>query len=493
MRHIFIICFLVLLAPSMAQTSWTKVFSEIAPGGRGSVMEVIECPNGDLVLAGGNGDPYGEAIAFLMRLNASGDVLWYKEYEGFHSFASVIRLATGELLAGGLKADPISSVLKTDSLGNVIQAINIDCDYFGNVRSIAKSDSGFICLAGFVWELNTSLTDVNWVQRLQSNGAAGDISKTPDGFILTGTGGNVSVNPTSGNDISLTKIDEQGNFQWSKSFGGMRSDNGRQVTPTQDGGFLIGGWGESFDDARSKYFLIKTDSLGTYQWGKTYRDTSYGSWGHCILEDDAGNFYIGGIHLGEDVMIVKTDPTGQLIWSKTFNPGTAYSMIQSNDGGLVVAGATAYNEHFIYKMDTAGNNACGQNVNLLVEDRPYGSVISPNGWGILTTVFQDVVVTTEVAQNPYSCEFVGNQKLSIEEVKGSIKVYPNPTNGRFKVVLPESESSVQIKVTDLTGKVLMEKNFQGHIFEAILENSKGVYLISVIGEHTTYCERLLIE
>ena len=174
---ISLLTILLLTGHLSAQSTWHMEFPDIISAGIAKVTEVIECPNGDILAVGGNGDTFDEPVAFVMKINPNGSLIWYKEYEGFHSFVSVINLPSGGFLAGGIENHylPTSSILRADSMGNVLQAIHVESDVFGNATSLVRSDSGFIATAGFVWELNDSLTDINWISRLQPNGIAYDI------------------------------------------------------------------------------------------------------------------------------------------------------------------------------------------------------------------------------------------------------------------------------------------------------------------------------
>ncbi len=68
------------------------------------------------------------------------------------------------------------------------------------------------------------------------------------GFVFTGR---------IGDDVSLLKMDGQGNEQWRKTFGvGV----GNSVQQTEDGGFVVTGMGGGWRD--SHVFLLKTNEVG---------------------------------------------------------------------------------------------------------------------------------------------------------------------------------------------------------------------------------------
>lgn len=481
---ILLLTFIGFTFTSISQTVWSRAFSTIKSAGQSSVTEVIECPNGDLVCAGGNGKKYIEAVAFLMRMDSSGEVIWYKEYPEFHSFECVVRLDSGELVAGGIAnlGMPTSSVLKTDSLGNVIQGVEVEVDYFGNATSIIKSPNGYIATADFAWELNNSMTGLNWIARLQPNGATNDVEAVPGGFVVVGTGGLVS----GYNDIHLTKIDYNGNPLWAMCYGGQRGERAMDVEPTLDGGFLIGGWTDSFDAANRKYFMVKTDSLGNYEWGKTYNDAVNGNFGHCVLEDNAGYFYVGGIHQSGNVMIIKTDASGNFIWSKTFHSGTAYSMIQTSDNNIVVAGETGTFEYFVFKMDTSGNSICSQDVVIDEFDRPFESETSFASGGIANYVYQVSVSEQPLSRWYGTCETLGTEEFPGNQGEMRVEVYPNPSRGVVHFKFPEQNGKRTFEIYSTEGRLIDTINVgEGEVHKTLNlhQLTGGVYMFNFVEEN----------
>jgi hypothetical protein len=170
----------------------------------------------------------------------------------------------------------------------------------------------------------------------------------------TGDGGYVIAGSTEsfgegGKDAWLIKTDAKGNMIWNNTFGGGRSDWGKSVQQTSDGGYILTGSTYSYEVAHQSQmvWLIKVDSSGKNIWSKIFggpRD----DWGNSVYETSDGGYIIAGAtkSYGEDgnsaLWLIKTDANGNEVWDKTFSgPGNAvgYSVQQTNDGGYIIAGS----------------------------------------------------------------------------------------------------------------------------------------------------------
>ena len=192
------------------------------------------------------------------------------------------------------------------------------------------------------------------------------VQQTSDGgYIIAGITASSSFSET--NDVYLVKTDSSGNTLWSKTYGGTNSDYARAVQQTSDGGYIIAGDTFSFGAGSGDVYLIKTDSSGNTLWSKTYGGTNEDSARGVQQTSDGGYIVVGTtMSLGGsfyDVYLIKTDSSGNATWTKTFGGAAydfGYAVRQTSDGGYIIAGSTmsfgagSYDVYLI-KTDASGN------------------------------------------------------------------------------------------------------------------------------------------
>jgi hypothetical protein len=162
------------------------------------------------------------------------------------------------------------------------------------------------------------------------------------GYIIGGVGWTKTFNDEGSDDIILLKVNERGEKEWEKILGGSERDDFGSCCQTEDGGYILTGYTESFGTVRNKgdLILIKIDANGTELWNKTYggRDLD---WGNSIQQSRDGGYIIAGWTYSTDnkkgvVWLLKTDENGNEIWEKAFrksNSNLGHSVQQTIDGG----------------------------------------------------------------------------------------------------------------------------------------------------------------
>jgi hypothetical protein len=113
---------------------------------------------------------------------------------------------------------------------------------------------------------------------------------TDGGYIITARF--FSSGPT-GLDTWLIKTDSLGLRQWQRTFGGSEADWGWSVEQTTDGGYIIAGNTSSYGAGGSDVWLIKTDSNGDSLWTRTIGG-NMDDVGLSIQQTDDGGYIITG-------------------------------------------------------------------------------------------------------------------------------------------------------------------------------------------------------
>ena len=133
---------------------------------------------------------------------------------------------------------------------------------------------------------------------------------------------------------------------WSRTFGGSNPDICYSVQQTTDGGYILGGWTSSYGAGGYDFWLVKTDASGTEEWSRTFGGSSR-EYCRSVQQTADGGYILGGYTdtfvTPADFFLVRADANGDSLWSRTFGGSSSdncYSVQQSADGGYVLGGKT---------------------------------------------------------------------------------------------------------------------------------------------------------
>ena len=198
---------------------------------------------------------------------------------------------------------------------------------------------------------------------------------TDGGFIITGVT-NLGSNNQFG-DLYLVKTDSLGDTLWTRTYGGAEHDRGYCVQQTTDGGYIISGiTNEPNYGLSGDLYVLKTDAFGDTIWTRTF-DFGVIDCGYSVLQLDDGDYIIAGLYNGGfpdpygDVLLMKLDSNGDPIWIRNYHGHArdcGYSLVQTSDGGFIIAGATnediygGYSEVYLIKTDANGNIVWDRNL-----------------------------------------------------------------------------------------------------------------------------------
>jgi len=272
-----------------------------------------------------------------------------------------------------------------------------------NVWSVQQtSDDGYILLGKMAQSPWAELIKIDVNGNEQWNKTFGDFGYMPsvlqlhdDGYIFLG------INTAEGMPAVLVKTDLNGNQQWSKKFGGTGDYSVGFVQNTLDGGYILTGM--KWSDA----ILVKTDSNGSEQWSKTFRLDGVITPSFVLETPDGGYILTGDILWDEqdniridEVLLLKTDSKGTEQWNRTFGRydySPIYSVQNTLDGGYILAGKTGRwgesEDAWILKTDANGNEEWNKTFGLDGFDSVYSVVQTSDGGYVLAG-------TIDIAKNP---------------------------------------------------------------------------------------------
>lgn len=186
------------------------------------------------------------------------------------------------------------------------------------------------------------------------------VRRTDDGgYILTG---HTSSFGAGGYDVYLVKTNADGDSVWTRAFGGPRDEGSHCVRQTEDGGYIVAGYTESFGLGEIDVYLVKTDPDGDTLWTRTHGGTGNEYCYGVDLKDDGGCILVGSSPSltppDSDILVIKTTAAGDSTWMGLYG-GTGndygYCVEQTADGGYIVSGAiyitgTAEYQLYIIKL-----------------------------------------------------------------------------------------------------------------------------------------------
>lgn len=223
----------------------------------------------------------GSNNVYVTKLASNGDVEWVKSYGGtstdraydidqtsdggyvFVGYTDSYGQGGSDMLVVKIDANGIVEWDRAyggteDEVGYAIVQ-TIDGDYFavGSCNSFGQGNEDFYIIR--IWTTGTLVTDrVIGTDKLER---AYDVTQDVSGDI-------VAVGYT--NDLSghynmiATKFTSNMTHQWTRIYGGTDEETGKFISPTTDGGVIIGGYSQSFNPENSQddMYLVKTDSDG---------------------------------------------------------------------------------------------------------------------------------------------------------------------------------------------------------------------------------------
>jgi len=361
---------------------------------------IVQTRDGGYAVAGFSVGAGWISDILALKTDPSGNLEWARTFGGdsnAYAYSMVQTRDGGYALTGFMDNDDYGRdylVIKLDSLGEK-EWIRSFAGWgtYPVVYSVIQTSDGGYALAGtksggdFVVLRMDSLGILEWGKAFSGTGYAWSMIQTSDrGFAVAGH----AFAGLGGYDFLLLKLDSSGALEWARAFGGDSTDYAYSVIQTTDGGYVLAGFTHSFRASTSFWdaLLIRLDSSGSPEWSRTFGGGDWFTESYSVIQTQDGGYAVSGATYsfgegGYDLLALKISATGDLQWARTFG-GTqsewARSIVQTLDGGYAMAGHT---ESFgtgdwaflVMKLDSNGDYPdCASACSLTVTVPPLNTV-----------------------------------------------------------------------------------------------------------------------
>ncbi len=511
-KAIVLMVLTVLVCSAQPEIEWARCY-----GGSGSeeARQIIETDDKAFIIVGSTSSSDGDVSVnkggydfWVIKIDSSGSMIWEKTYGGSsndHAY-SIGKSPSGQIYIAGYTesndGDVASNwglsdywVIRIDSLGGLLWEKNLggeNCEYS---HTLSVTSDYEIFIGGRTESNNRDVTGWNggrdyWIAKLDSTGDLvsedcfggtgdeycwGSAAHAEGAIYFCGSSysNNIDVSGNHGEgDFWLVKISRWIGLSGRGCFGGSSIDEAYSIDCNSLGGIVVGGMTRSNDGdvsgnhGNTDMWVVNIDESFDMIWQKCLGGSSHEcAW--SIIENDLGHFIVAGNTLsndgdvseylgGYDIWIVELNDSGEIRWDKTIGGSgseSAYSMIQTSDGGYILAGYTYSSDY-----DVHGNRG--------------GS----DYWVVKLAAYElDVSERENVPQTP------------------RIQCFPSPFNSSISIDLPKN--AYQVKIVDISGRVVFESDAleernqiswrpHGHI-------ESGIYIVNAISDVETMTQRIV--
>ena len=416
---VLVIAGFAIVLPARASNASPAIVWQKSLGGSAydNAFSIVQTSDGGYIVTGtsfsDDGDVmgnHGDGDYWIVKLDTKGNLTWQKSLGGswIDEGNDIVQTSDGGYIIAGYSNSndgdvtghhgitgryldiPDAWVVKLDAKGNLTWQKSLGGSQEDNAHSIVQTSDGGYIIAGYSKSNDGDVTGNHggadyWIIKLNAKGnltwqrslggsrydKASSIAQTSDGgYVIAGysesNDGDVTGNHGN-SDYWIVKLDAKGNLTWQKSLGGSTNDEASSIVQTSDGGYIIAGYsesndgdvtghhGESYADMNysSDAWVVKLDAKGNLTWQRSLGGSQCDK-ASSIVQTSDGGYIIAGYsesndgdvtgHDGGGYWIVKLDAKGNLIWQRAFGGSgsdLANSIILTSDGGYIVAGFSA--------------------------------------------------------------------------------------------------------------------------------------------------------
>ena len=277
---------LLIKTDDKGDTIWTKRYQDPNKSLLYRGYTVKPTADGGYVICGEFDRVNSSRQALIIKIDSKGDTLWTGEY-------------------GGPLVDYATDVITTDDGGYA---------FVGYSRSGNSSGKAFFVKVDSLGNIAWSKTHGNDPWTSYANG----VKQAPDGgYLICGR----ANHPVEKYNAFLLKTDYKGDTVWFQAYGGLENDEANDFTQTADGGYILCGYSRLPGETYVDLYLVKTDSLGSLEWEKTFGG-NFSDFGSSIRATSDGGYIICGTFNDSSL------PYRRLLLMKINRDGNIISLIE---------------------------------------------------------------------------------------------------------------------------------------------------------------------
>lgn len=475
-------------------------------------------------------DNQGDLDYWVWKMDEKGDLDWQKSFggSGFDLLQSIKNTRDGGFILAGTSSSSTGFQKKEDCKG-ITDFWVVKLDASGGEqwqRTIGGSGQDELLCA-------FQTKDGGYILGGSSSSNPPVISIKPDAKSIATSKAdlfNKSEKSRGNMDYWIVKLDKQGDIEWQRTYGGQYADVLRSMEQTTDNGYILAGYSNSpisgdktvNNKGIGDFWIIKINDTGEIQWQNTYGaegdDQPY-----VIHQTIDEGYIVGGnsnsknalttmggiVSNGTDYWVLKLDPDGEVLWSKTYDFGKVdimTSLVENKDQTYLIGGYAqsenkrpregivgkamnmvnkekdGINDYIALKIDEKGEELWNRTVGSAGEDILRKLVETRDGGYLMAGT------SNSSASKDKNGSIGGNDfwvvklkdKEKIEKVKSSIEAIPNPATTFTNVIIGYDFKEGTATLVDMTGRILQEFAITSRTVPVNLSRySEGIYIIKI--------------
>ncbi|MCF7811399.1 T9SS type A sorting domain-containing protein [bacterium] len=316
--QLFTVALLILAGKASAQPDslWSRTY-----GGEGSQYcgAMIITQDGGFALGGETDNE--ECDIFLVVTDDQGQEIWSDSYDlgGWDYCTDIVQTDDSGFVLGGITGSDGGSsycLLRTNTEGEAIWSNTFSSGYYNECYALEKTDDG--------------------------------------GFIIAGSSINSDFNQAN---FYAVKVDSSGEAVWEHTYNYNNQQYCMDMTPADNGHFLIVGYSVNDNAGTNNAFLLEIDQDGR---ALSTHILESDSWDLCtaVARANGGGYALAGYSYDNgryDLFLIRINENAELIWREDYSKAgdeTCNALIRTSEGGYAIAGSAGadYNSGNFYVL-----------------------------------------------------------------------------------------------------------------------------------------------